>query len=73
MSAVPEVVAVIGGGRMGAGIAQVFATAGASVTIAEASDDADDQGKDGQMDQANSANVTIGNAGGGICHGAALS
>ena len=40
MSAVPEVVAVIGGGRMGAGIAQVFATAGASVTIAEASDDA---------------------------------
>jgi len=40
MSAVPQVVAVIGGGRMGAGIAQVFATAGASVTIAEASDDA---------------------------------
>jgi 3-hydroxybutyryl-CoA dehydrogenase len=33
---VPEIVAVIGGGRMGAGIAQVFAAAGAAVTIAEA-------------------------------------
>jgi 3-hydroxybutyryl-CoA dehydrogenase len=33
---VPEVVGVIGGGRMGAGIAQVFAAAGAAVTIAEA-------------------------------------
>jgi 3-hydroxybutyryl-CoA dehydrogenase len=32
---VPKVVAVIGGGRMGAGIAQVFAAAGASVTIVE--------------------------------------
>jgi 3-hydroxybutyryl-CoA dehydrogenase len=32
----PAVVGVIGGGRMGAGIAQVFAAAGASVTIAEA-------------------------------------
>jgi 3-hydroxybutyryl-CoA dehydrogenase len=36
MSAMPKVVGVIGGGRMGAGIAQVFAVAGASVTIAEA-------------------------------------
>jgi 3-hydroxybutyryl-CoA dehydrogenase len=35
MSGVPEVVAVVGGGRMGAGIAQVFAVAGASVTIVE--------------------------------------
>lgn len=34
----PSRVAVIGGGRMGAGIAQVFATAGSSVTVAEAAD-----------------------------------
>jgi 3-hydroxybutyryl-CoA dehydrogenase len=33
---VPKVVGVIGGGRMGSGIAQVFAAAGAMVTIAEA-------------------------------------
>lgn len=33
--ALPEVVAVIGGGRMGAGIAQVFAAAGSSVTVVE--------------------------------------
>ena len=33
--AVPKTVGVIGGGRMGAGIAQVFAAAGASVTIVE--------------------------------------
>lgn len=32
---IPAVVAVIGGGRMGAGIAQVFAAAGAAVTVAE--------------------------------------
>jgi 3-hydroxybutyryl-CoA dehydrogenase len=32
---VPKIVAVIGGGRMGAGIAQVFAVAGANVTIVE--------------------------------------
>jgi 3-hydroxybutyryl-CoA dehydrogenase len=32
---VPKVVAVIGGGRMGAGIAQVFAAAGAGVTLVE--------------------------------------
>jgi 3-hydroxybutyryl-CoA dehydrogenase len=37
-SGVPAVVAVVGGGRMGAGIAQVFAVAGAEVTIAEADD-----------------------------------
>jgi 3-hydroxybutyryl-CoA dehydrogenase len=36
MTTVPETVAVIGGGRMGAGIAQVFAAAGSTVTIAEA-------------------------------------
>jgi 3-hydroxybutyryl-CoA dehydrogenase len=42
MSVMPEVVAVIGGGRMGAGIAQVFATAGSRVTIAEAGSDAAD-------------------------------
>jgi len=35
--AVPAVVGVVGGGRMGAGIAQVFAVAGASVTIVEES------------------------------------
>jgi 3-hydroxybutyryl-CoA dehydrogenase len=34
-AAVPKVVGVIGGGRMGAGIAQVFAMAGATVTIVE--------------------------------------
>ena len=33
---VPKAVAVIGGGRMGSGIAQVFATAGASVILVEA-------------------------------------
>ena len=38
MTTVPAVVAVVGGGRMGAGIAQVFAVAGANVTIAEADD-----------------------------------
>ncbi|MET0493952.1 MAG: 3-hydroxyacyl-CoA dehydrogenase family protein [Actinoplanes sp.] len=32
---VPKLVGVIGGGRMGAGIAQVFAAAGATVTIVE--------------------------------------
>ena len=37
MSGVPKVVAVIGGGRMRAGIAHVFAVAGASVTIVEES------------------------------------
>ncbi|WP_216214044.1 3-hydroxyacyl-CoA dehydrogenase family protein [Amycolatopsis aidingensis] len=35
MTAVPEKVGVIGGGRMGAGIAQVFATAGAEVIVVE--------------------------------------
>ena len=39
MNTVPAVVAVVGGGRMGAGIAQVFATAGSTVTIAEANQD----------------------------------
>jgi len=40
MITVPEVVAVIGGGRMGAGIGQVFAAAGSTVTVAEANSDA---------------------------------
>lgn len=35
---VPHKVGVVGGGRMGAGIAQVFAALGSSVTIAEAAD-----------------------------------
>lgn len=35
MSTVPSTVGVIGGGRMGAGIAQVFAQAGAHVTVIE--------------------------------------
>lgn len=35
MSAVPATVGVIGGGRMGAGIAQVFAQAGATVIVIE--------------------------------------
>lgn len=39
---VPKIVSVIGGGRMGAGIAQVFAAAGATVTIAEANREAAD-------------------------------
>jgi 3-hydroxybutyryl-CoA dehydrogenase len=34
----PQHVGVVGGGRMGAGIAQVFATLGSHVTIAEAAD-----------------------------------
>ncbi|MFE7418448.1 3-hydroxyacyl-CoA dehydrogenase family protein [Rhodococcus sp. NPDC057529] len=37
-STAPKNVGVVGGGRMGAGIAQVFATAGATVTIAESGD-----------------------------------
>lgn len=35
MSTAPAVVAVIGGGRMGAGIAQSYATAGSAVTVVE--------------------------------------
>ncbi|MBY6412834.1 3-hydroxyacyl-CoA dehydrogenase family protein [Rhodococcus sp. BP-252] len=35
---VPQSVGVVGGGRMGAGIAQVFAALGSSVTIAESAD-----------------------------------
>lgn len=35
MSAVPTIVGVIGGGRMGAGIAQAFAAIGAEVAVAE--------------------------------------
>ncbi|NED85191.1 NAD(P)-binding domain-containing protein, partial [Streptomyces sp. SID11233] len=34
-AAVPKQAGVIGGGRMGAGIAQSFATAGAAVTVVE--------------------------------------
>jgi 3-hydroxybutyryl-CoA dehydrogenase len=40
--AVPQLVAVIGGGRMGAGIAQVFAALGASVVVVESGADAAD-------------------------------
>ncbi|MGA5298825.1 3-hydroxyacyl-CoA dehydrogenase family protein [Nucisporomicrobium flavum] len=40
MSGVPKRVGVIGGGRMGAGIAQVFAVAGAVVTVVEPDADA---------------------------------
>jgi 3-hydroxybutyryl-CoA dehydrogenase len=40
MSAVPGRVGVIGGGRMGAGIAQVFLAAGARVAVVEAGGDA---------------------------------
>lgn len=43
---VPGVIAVIGGGRMGAGIAQVFAAAGATVTIAEANAEAAEAARD---------------------------
>ncbi|AOW94086.1 3-hydroxybutyryl-CoA dehydrogenase [Rhodococcus sp. WMMA185] len=35
---VPENVGVVGGGRMGAGIAQIFATLGSTVTVAETGD-----------------------------------
>jgi 3-hydroxybutyryl-CoA dehydrogenase len=40
MSAVPARVGVIGGGRMGAGIAQAFLTAGAQVAVVEAGEEA---------------------------------
>jgi 3-hydroxybutyryl-CoA dehydrogenase len=40
MSGVPERVGVVGGGRMGAGIAQVFLAAGARVAVVEADGDA---------------------------------
>ena len=39
-SSVPTAVAVLGGGRMGAGIAHAFLTAGAAVTVIEIDDDA---------------------------------
>jgi 3-hydroxybutyryl-CoA dehydrogenase len=42
MSDVPDRVGVVGGGRMGAGIAQVFLLAGARVEVVEAGDDAAD-------------------------------
>jgi len=42
----PRIVAVVGGGRMGAGIAQVFASLGATVTIAESTADAADAARD---------------------------
>lgn len=42
----PRIVAVVGGGRMGAGIAQVFATLGATVTVAESTADAADTARD---------------------------
>ncbi|WP_415677104.1 3-hydroxyacyl-CoA dehydrogenase family protein [Tsukamurella hominis] len=38
MSTAPSKVGVVGGGRMGAGIAQVFATLGATVVLAESGD-----------------------------------
>ncbi|AUN39914.1 3-hydroxyacyl-CoA dehydrogenase family protein [Tsukamurella tyrosinosolvens] len=38
MSTAPSTVGVVGGGRMGAGIAQVFATLGATVVLAESGD-----------------------------------
>ncbi|MCZ0991751.1 3-hydroxyacyl-CoA dehydrogenase family protein [Streptomyces diastatochromogenes] len=40
MTSAPAVVGVIGGGRMGAGIAQSFATAGSSVTVVESGEEA---------------------------------
>lgn len=40
MTSVPAVVGVIGGGRMGAGIAQSFATAGSAVTVVESGEQA---------------------------------
>ncbi|WP_129664939.1 3-hydroxyacyl-CoA dehydrogenase family protein [Phytoactinopolyspora endophytica] len=42
----PECVAVIGGGTMGAGIAQVFATVGAAVTVVESDDAAVEAARD---------------------------
>jgi 3-hydroxybutyryl-CoA dehydrogenase len=42
----PRIVAVVGGGRMGAGIAQVFASLGATVTIAESTADTADAARD---------------------------
>jgi 3-hydroxybutyryl-CoA dehydrogenase len=42
MSDVPDQVGVVGGGRMGAGIAQAFLLAGARVEVVEAGDDAAD-------------------------------
>ena len=40
MTSAPEIVGVIGGGRMGAGIAQSFAAAGSSVTVVESGEQA---------------------------------
>ncbi|MFF7468869.1 3-hydroxyacyl-CoA dehydrogenase NAD-binding domain-containing protein [Streptomyces sp. NPDC008092] len=42
MTSAPKTVAVIGGGRMGAGIAQSFATAGSAVTVVESGSEAAD-------------------------------
>jgi 3-hydroxybutyryl-CoA dehydrogenase len=40
VNAIPAMVGVVGGGRMGGGIAQAFATAGAAVVVAESGSDA---------------------------------
>lgn len=53
-SDIPAVVGVIGGGRMGAGIAQVFATVGAAVVVAE------DDGGDGTAVAAARDRIAVG-------------
>lgn len=40
MTSVPAVVGVIGGGRMGAGVAQSFVAAGSAVTVVESGEEA---------------------------------
>lgn len=46
MNAIPQVVGVIGGGRMGAGIAQSFAAIGAEVVVVEPGSDAADAARE---------------------------
>ena len=45
MTSVPEIVGVLGGGRMGAGIAHAFCLAGAAVTVVERDADASNQAR----------------------------
>jgi 3-hydroxybutyryl-CoA dehydrogenase len=68
MSGVPDQVGVIGGGRMGAGIAQAFLLAGARVEVVEAGDEAADAARgriaDGLEESARRGKLTGDDVGG---------
>lgn len=64
-STVPGTVAVLGGGRMGAGIAHAFLTAGARVTVIEIDDDAA-QAARGRIENDLTASIERGKITGGL-------